>query len=251
MKMLPITLLALLGASLFGSATYTQGFDSPSAKDPGEDMAKIFGKDLAFTATALTTMKDRSSHEVHSMQIAYAVRDGNVRTETDMTKIKSPDMPAEALAHMRQMGMDRTIHIYRSDTHVAYLIYPGLKAYCQLPTSTKTDDAKPPRIQRTELGKDTIDGHPCTKIKMTVTPENGKTFEAIVWEAHDLKNFPIQTEFGSDGVTVTTLFKNINLTPPAASLFEPPAQFKRYPNMQELMMSGMQRMMQNMGGTGD
>jgi hypothetical protein len=41
------------------------------------------------------------------------------------------------------------------------------------------------------------------------------------------------------------LFKNVSLTKPAASLFDPPAGFKKYDNIQQLMQ---QEMMKRMGG---
>ena len=59
------------------------------------------------------------------MESTYAVLNGNLRTETDMTAIKGLSMPPQVLAQVKQMGMDRTISIYRSDKKLSYLIYPG------------------------------------------------------------------------------------------------------------------------------
>ena len=48
--------------------------------------------------------------------------------------------------------------------------------------------------------------------------------------------------------TITTVFKNIKLTAPPASLFEIPSNLTKYGSMQEMMMSGMQKMMQGVMG---
>jgi hypothetical protein len=41
------------------------------------------------------------------------------------------------------------------------------------------------------------------------------------------------------------LFKNVSLAKPAASLFDPPADFKKYDSVQQMMQ---QEMMKRMGG---
>ena len=64
-----------------------------------------------------------------------------------------------------------------------------------------------------------------------------------MWKASDLKDFPIQTEMQSGGATITTHLRDIKLSAPDASLFDPPSDFKAYSSMQEMMMANMQRMM--------
>ena len=100
-------------------------------------------------------------------------------------------------------------------------------------------------METTELGKDTVDGHDCVKNKVTVTDKEGKQHESTVWNATDLKNFPVKivtTEQGNNG---TMLFKNISMTKPAASNFEPPAGLTKYDNVQTMMQT---EMMKKMGG---
>ena len=45
------------------------------------------------------------------------------------------------------------------------------------------------KVETTELGKDTVDGHPCVKNKVIVTGKDGTPHESTVWNAMDLKNF--------------------------------------------------------------
>src|SRR5258705_13866397 len=115
------------------------------------------------------------------MATAYAVVKGNVRTEMDMSTMKGVKMPPEAVAQMKQMGMDRTISIYRGDKKLLYLVYPGLKGYCEInPAAAQATDKteqKEPKIEIAPIGKETVDGHPCVKNKITITSDDGKQHE--------------------------------------------------------------------------
>ncbi len=236
-----VTLLAI-GAT---SASFGQGMFGARSKDPGQQLAKFFGKNTAFTATAHVTMADSAGKQLHGMEFQYAMLDGKVRTEMDMTKVQGVKVPPEAMGQMKQMGVDRMVHIFLPDKKVAYMLYPSMKAYCEMNSSQLTGEkeSKTPKIEETELGKETIDGHPCVKSKIVVTEEDGHNFEALVWKATDLKDFPIQTQMTNEDQTTTTKFTDINRSKPSASLFEPPSDFKRYASIQELMMSSMQQMM--------
>jgi hypothetical protein len=86
------------------------------------------------------------------------------------------------------------------------------------------------------------------KNKIVVTDDDGKPQEFLAWEASDLKSFAVQTEYVEDGDTVRQLFKEIKFTKPAAALFDPPAGSQKYASVQELMISGMKKMMKGLGG---
>jgi hypothetical protein len=231
-----VVLTGLMVGSLFA-----QGMFGGQRRDPGGSLADIFGKEKSFTATARTSIKPPDGNNMQ-MEMSYAVLEGKVRTEMDMTKMQGGGMPPEALAQMKAMGMDKTVTIMLPEKHTGYLIYPGLKAYCSLPMGPGASGAetnKPPKIERTEMGKETVDGHPCVKYKVVITAEGEAPLTTYVWQATDLKDYPVQTEVTAEGATITTLFQNINQSKPSASLFDPPADFKQYGSMQELMMSGM------------
>ena len=237
-----LTAPAVFGQRMFGGVR-----DFGSAQ-----MAKVFGKNEAFTATADMTIADKSRPEPMQMESAYAVLKGNVRTEMDMTTMKGVNMSPQAVAQVKQMGMDRTINIYRGDKKLLYLVYPGLKAYCEInPASDQPTDKteqKEAKIEVTALGKETVDGHPCVKNKITITSDDGKQHEMIAWQASDMHDFPLKTEMQAGGATITTHFRDIKMSAPDASLFDPPSDFKGYGSMQEMMMANMQRMMPP-GGT--
>jgi hypothetical protein len=242
MRTIRIASLVTLALCGLGAVGFAQGMLGGPRRDPGAVLAEIFGKDKSFSAVARTTVKGTDGNEMQ-METSYAVLEGKIRTETDMAKMQGGRIPPQALAQMQAMGMDKTVTIVLPEKRTGYLVYPGLKAYCELPMragSSSTETNKPPKVERTEVGKETIDGHPCVKYKVVVTPENGPSVNTLVWQATDLKDYPIQTEVDAGGGTViTTLFQNINQHKPAASLFEPPSDYKHYSSPQELMMNSM------------
>jgi hypothetical protein len=222
--------LPLSGLAFFGGAP---------KNDTNEQLARLYGKNSAFTATAEIS----ASGKVTEME--YAFLDGKLRTTIDMAKMKSGAKDAESMEQMQAMGMNVMVTVVRPDKKMTYAIYPGLKAYCELPQTVKASDTqgKPPKIEKTELGKETVEGHSCVKYKVVMTDDDGKQYTMLTWQAADLSDFPIKSEVQSGSDTVTTLFKNIKLGKPDAALFELPSDYKRYGSMQEMMMGSMQQMM--------
>src|SRR6185436_1129905 len=120
-----------------------------------------------------------------------------------------------------------------------------LQSYVEMPLpaeEAKAADAKW-KIDTKELGKETVDGHPCIKNKVTMTEDGGQKYEMTTWNAEDLKKFPIKSEMQQNGMNIVTTYKNIKIGAPDAKLFEAPAGFKKYATQQELMMAAQQKMM--------
>jgi hypothetical protein len=138
------------------------------------------------------------------------------------------------------------VTIARPDKKIAYLVYPGLRSYAEIPLSN-ADSAPTKRdykMEITEIGADIVDGHPCVKNKYIVTDNEGVKHESTVWNATDLKKFPVKIETVEQGDNVSMLFQNVSLAKPAASLFDPPADFKKYDTAQQMQ----QEMMKRLGG---
>jgi chemotaxis protein CheY-P-specific phosphatase CheC len=165
----------------------------------------------------------------------------------DMAEMKSGRMSPEAAGQMKQMGMDKMITISLPEKKVAYLIYPGMQSYVENPITDPQAAATPAdyKVAVTELGKDTVDGHSCVKNKVTVTDKEGNKHESTVWNAADLKNFPVKIETSEGGRSSVMLFKNVSLTKPDAGVFETPSGYTKYESMQSLIQ---QQMMKRMGG---
>jgi hypothetical protein len=237
-------LVSLISAAPSASVLAQGMMGGGAPKDPSKGLAGVFGKKLAFTAQAKGTVKETPTSNAQTLEFGYALLDGRSRVEMDMTKMMGGGSNDD-IEMMKQMGMDRMVILNQPDKKATWMIYPGLKAYCAIPSAEEEAADEKAKVERTELGKETVDGHPCVKWKVTTTKENGETSELVMWTATDLNDFPIQCEVPTaKGGTSTTLFQDIKTSKPAASLFEAPADYKRYGSMQELMMSSMQRMMQ-------
>jgi hypothetical protein len=90
-----------------------------------------------------------------------------------------------------------------------------------------------------------VDGHDCTKNNATVTDKDGNAHQYTVWNASDLKDFPVKIATTEAGSSVTMSFKDISLTKPAATLFNPPSGYTKYDDAQTMMQT---EMMKKMGG---
>jgi outer membrane lipoprotein-sorting protein len=219
----------------------------PSGPHFGGDMAKIFGENSSYTATLEMRAPGGAGGAEIIMPGKLAYLEGKSRFEMDMTEMKGGDLPPQAAAQMKQMGMDKMIIISRPEKNITFMIYPGLQAYVQMPPPDP-DAAKPAsdfKSEATELGKETVDGHACVKNKVVVTDKAGTARQSTVWNATDLKNFPVKIETSDGGTTVTMLFKDVKFDRPEAAQFEPPAGFKKYDDMMTMMQ---QEMMKRMGG---
>jgi len=218
----------------------------PGGPHLGGAMSKLFGDNQTFSAGLELQVADNSGKPI-TMPGKISFDTGKSRFEINMADMKGGNMPPNAAAQMKSMGMDQAETIARPDQKVAYLIYPGLKSYAEIQLSNA--DSAPTnsdyKVEITEIGKETVDGNPCVKNKYVVTDNEGVKHESTVWNATGLKKFPVKIQTTERGDEVTMLFKNVSLTKPAASLFDPPAGFKKYDSMQELMQ---QEMMKRMGG---
>jgi hypothetical protein len=214
---------------------------------PGFDamLTKFFGEVKGFTATAEMNMKGNG--DTMSMPLDFALLDGKVRMDMDLSKMKSEKMPPGMGAQLKQMGMDRMATIVDPKKKTTLMIYPGLKSYADMPMpeeQAKMAD-KEPKMETTDLGKETVEGHACNKKKVVLTDDTGKKQEVLVWNATDLKDFPIKLQTSDKGMDLTMVYKNIKLEKPDAKQFEPPADYTKYASLQEMMQNAMMKMMGN------
>jgi hypothetical protein len=80
------------------------------------------------------------------------------------------------------------------------------------------------KLEKSPLGKETLDGHDCMKNKVVVTDTNGPVLQAVTWNAADLKDFPLQIEMKEKGNTVRMHFTQLQFTKPDPQQFDvPPA----------------------------
>jgi outer membrane lipoprotein-sorting protein len=117
------------------------------------------------------------------------------------------------------------------EQHINYMVMNGSMCM-QMPTQQGRPNpfaqAKG-TVERSPAGTDTVDDHACKVENVTVTPENGQPQKMKVWEAQDLKGFPIKVEMQSSHGPVTIQYKDISFTEPAASLFTHPDNCRQMP----------------------
>ncbi len=218
----------------------------PAQQGPGPEMAALM-KQHSCTADMEIEIQPKKG-KPQTMRGSYAVLEGKTRMEMDMAKMDGVD--ADSAQSMKEMGMDKVVTIVLPEKKTTLMVYPGMQAYCEMPHDVakgkgKAEEAA--KIERKEVGKEKVDGHPCVKYLVTVTMADGKKFEMTTWEATDLKNFPIQTQTVQDGSTITNRFKNVKTGKPDAKLFEAPAGYKKHDSMQSMMMGAAMKGMPGFG----
>ncbi len=232
-RQIAVLLLAVLPAS--GLVAQTLGLSGEPAKNAA--IVKLFGGNTAFSARAEFRILDRNQKETDFMPVNYACLDGDVRMEIDMNQVKSVEEPALAPTALKQMSMDQTIIITRPEKKLTYSIFPRAKAYAEIPMNKDETAAMQInfKVASTPLGKETVDGHPCQKQKVTLTGDNGAKEEATVWNATDLKDFPVQIQMVADTSSILTVkFRDVKLGKPDAKQFEPAADLKKYDSVEAL-----------------
>lgn len=212
-------------------------------------MTKLFGQHTAFSTKAEMQMTGGPTGDM-SMAMDMAMLDGKTRSDIDMSTMKSAQLPPNAVQAMKQMGMDRIAGISDPKADTMLLIYPGLQSYVEMtvPPAEAAANKEDYKIERTELGKETVAGRTTVKYKVTMTDSKGAKKEALLWSAPDLKDFPVKMQTTDQGATVTVTYTEVKFTKPDAALFKPPADFTKHDSVQGVMQGAMMRMM---GGAGD
>jgi hypothetical protein len=246
MKKLLFVAAAVLTAGLLPS--FAQLGTSGGGLGPhlGGALSKLFEANPTFTGTMEIETAVPSNTDI-VMSGKFNFDHGKSRFEINMSQVRGGGMPTNLLDQLKSMGMDVVVNIARPDLKVAYIVYPGLNSYASMPpvdasASTNLDDYQ---IAAAKLGQETVDGHDCVKSKVTVTDKDGGKHESTVWNATDLKSFPMQIVTTEDGQSATLRFRDLAFDKPAANSFEPPAGLTKYDSLQTMMQT---EMMKKMGG---
>ena len=173
MKRLTFT---VFGFSLLASVSSAQMPGSKPPPDPCAALAKFLNKDAEFTATANVVVAGKKARDNQAMALRLAVSGRKMRNEMDLTKMSN--IPASDMAGMKQMGMDQMVILALPEKPATYLVFPNLQSYCDMPAAGKGNPEG--KLEKAELGNDTVEKHTCKKSKLTFTDKDGKTAEAIV-----------------------------------------------------------------------
>ena len=240
-----LSILITTAFSLVLQPAFAQLGGPPTGPKFDGALAKVFGDNSAFTATLESQIKPKSGDTI-TMPGKMSFDSGKSRIEMDLASATGLKLPPGAAEQMKAMGLDQMTTLTLPEKKALYLIYPGLKSYVENPLpdagSTTNDDYK---VTKTEMGKETVDGHPSVENKVVVTDAKGVAKEFTVWNATDMKDFPVKIVHAEKSNEITMTFKNVQLIKPAASTFELPADYTRYESMQAMMQA---EMMKKMGG---
>ena len=247
-KTILLSVLALACAALFPATALANGGMMQNSPKIDAAMRKLFGETKAFSAQIQMSGKG-SDGKTFSMSGALYLSEGKSRFDMDFTKTQGTGMSPQAVAQMKAMGMDRFEAISRPDLKLVFMVYPNMQSCVKMPMTqpsdakVSTDDLK---ITITRVGAETVNGHPCIKNQVVVTDEQGKAHASTMWNATDLKNFPVRIVYAENGGEFTMDFVQITLSTPDASTFEPPAGCAVYDNMQQMMQQVLMKRMSNM-----
>jgi outer membrane lipoprotein-sorting protein len=242
-KYFSILALAVLCFGIFPACAQFGG--PPSVPQFGNGMEKLFGDNQTFSATLEMQMNNSGSPTTMSGKMSFDK--GSSRTEMNMADMKGGNIPPNAMTMMKSAGLDRMVTISQSGKKVVYVVYPNAQSYAEM---TPPDSAAPAtntdaKVEITKLGEETVDGHPCVKNKAVVTDNQGDKHEFTIWNATDLKNFPVKIEMNEQGNAITMSYSDISFSKPDASLFIPPTGYTKYDSVEEMMQAVM---MKKMGG---
>lgn len=199
--------------------------------DATAELAAIFGRDAAFSATAHVTERAPGAHDPRIKDLRYLLAGDRLRLEIDLARDGSVT-PAE-LARRRTQRTDQMIWILRPDRRTRYQVYPRRAAYCEYPEPRARRTASPPTIATERAGTETVDGTPCNTHRIAIV-EDGETIPMTTWTATDGTGPPLRLQVVHEGTTVTVELRDVTPGSPAPALFEPPAGFTRYGTCREL-----------------
>jgi len=217
--------LAVLGAALDPAPGQVPVAASPAGINTA--FVKLFGGVKAFTAKTEARVFDAQQKEAVLMRMDWAVRDGQVRLEINLEDVSGRDFPAGSATTLKQAGMSRIISVFRPEKKATFMIYPGVQSYQVVPLEPAEAAAseKDLKLEKKELGRETLDGHACVKNQVVVKRGQERVLTAVTWNAADLREFPVQIELKEKQNTVRLRFSRIQFAPPAAAQFEVPAGY--------------------------
>jgi hypothetical protein len=202
---------------------------------------RIFDQHKAFSATADMKIADPAQKDSMTVSFALSLSDANVRFEVDLANAKGSMISPEVVTQMKAAGMDRVVSVMRMDKKRLYIIYPGLKAYADMviPDESAQSLAKNLKIDRRTVAKENVGSHACTKLALTFSDDKGGKQTITSWEASDMKGFPVQAQMVESGQNILVKLRDVKLSRPDSKLFDPPAGYKKYNDIQTMMTAAM------------
>ena len=223
-----VLFLRLIVVLFFAFAAPPQSYAQGASTVLNGVILKLFGKHDNFAVDSEFQLMDENQKPTITLTLSIAVGAGKMRADANMATAKGPAISPEDIAQAKAAGQDRVISILRQDKGRMFILYPARRSYedAILPKELASVSGLA-RIQKTPLGKETIDGHPCIKNKVVLTDDKGRKQEMIAWEASDLKEFPIKVKLSDGGQNWIVHNRNIRFGKIDVVHFDVPAGFTR------------------------
>jgi hypothetical protein len=219
---------ALLGAEparAHGSAFL--GGTAPA--DVFRELATLFGPDAAFSAR-IDVVRESGTRPTLRQHLTYHLAPGRLRVDEDINE--TTGMPGDG-KRQKEHGIDVQIRVVDlNPSSMTYLIFPRLEAYAAYADPSPASI----EVERSVVGEETLDGVACLKVRIGLVV-GGEPSEYTVWVRKDDPRIPVKLyEHVHEEVTAT--FRDVRLGPPAAPLFEVPADYARFDSVRKVMEAG-------------
>ena len=121
--------------------------------------------------------------------------------------------------------MAEAVTIMRLDTKISYMLMPSQQMYMQQTIDSaaiaKVGAVGQGELERVSMGKESVEGQDAEKFLVTYSDPNG-TMKILQWM--NAQGIPVKV--ASEDGAWTVFYKNINMGPQPAELFEVPAGYK-------------------------
>jgi len=224
-RMLALACLGLLVASAAVAA-------------PWEGLHKLMAKGFSVYMVSDVVAKDGGKLVQHTESMMYA-QGRRTRVDLDLSKMSTGDKKKKDSQGMPP-GMARMYTLTDLDKNVTDMVYPDSKLYMEMDLNKPNKQDKSPKqnwfqnpdLTLEEVGAETVDGHPCRKVKATwkeTVKDEERESSAFMWLAKDLSEFPVKIQpidEKDDNVTTLT-YKDIKIGHVDDSLLTVPADYKK------------------------
>jgi hypothetical protein len=187
-----------------------------------------------FTAVVHSVSLNKDDNKSWVFDAPLWITGQKMKMEMDMTQM----LEAQGAKGAEQSPMSHMVMLNRGDKKTGYTLYPKVQKYL-VHTETEEQGEKP-KVEKTKVGSESIDGHPCDKYKVVVTYKSEKPQEGFIWNARDLGGMTIRSEVENKDFKVTTDLKNVVLRKSPASVFEIPTGYTEAKSFMELVMPPQQ-----------
>lgn len=185
----------------------------------------------------LTTVEKKSGKTVGEMDGRMWGMHRKMRMEMETGGARSTKMSKQQQEMMS--GMGNMVILTDTEAKVGYMLMAGQKTYSELDLSdehgkqSKQDWWGRDDFELTDLGGETVDGHPCRKARGAWPKTADEAAGSVtLWLAKDLHDFPVRVQPEKDGDNqLTFTYKDVKLGPVDPSLFKVPADYKKMEGM--------------------